>query len=65
MAYHSTVLQVQVHLKQINRHADVNSDNQDIYSEITTLVQLINSQKLKEYNFKYKIRDNDKIMKYN
>lgn len=65
MAYHSTVLQVQVHLKQINRLADVNSDNQDIYSEITTLVQLINSQKLKEYNFKYKIRDNDKIMKYN
>lgn len=65
MAYHSTVLQVQVHLKQINRLADVNSDNQDIYSEITTLVQLINSQKLKEYNFKYKIRDNDKIIKYN
>ena len=65
MAYHSTVLQVQVHLKQINRLADVNSDNQDIYSEIATLVQLINSQKLKEYNFKYKIRDNDKIMKYN
>ena len=65
MAYHSTVLQVQVYLKQINRLADVNSDNQDIYSEITTLVQLINSQKLKEYNFKYKIRDNDKIMKYN
>lgn len=65
MAYHSTVLQVQVHLKQINRLADMNSDNQDIYSEITTLVQLINSQKLKEYNFKYKIRDNDKIMKYN